>query len=142
MSSCGWFPLNPKQIGDWLDRHPEALPNSLADIVRLPVAFRRIMVGRVSPEVRVRLWREHLQTFLRSDSPLSETQRELVVSSISRLSELLAAPGPNPGLNEWERQIAAVFSRPEAAHVFGMLGPPEPPEGLPLPPDALPGPAT
>lgn len=67
MSSCGWFPLNPKQIAEWLDRHPEALPQSLDDIGRFPVAFRRIMVGRVSPEVRVRLWRDQLETFLRPD---------------------------------------------------------------------------
>jgi hypothetical protein len=138
MSSCGWFPLNPKQIAEWLDRHPEALPQSLDDIVRFPVAFRRLMVGRVTPEVRVRLWREHLTTFLHPGSALNRAQQELVVNSISRLPLLLAAPGPNPVLTEWERQIAAVFSRREAALVFGMLGPPEPPEGIPLPSDALP----
>jgi hypothetical protein len=138
MSSCGWFPLSPKQIGEWLDRHPEALPQCLDDIVQFPVAFRRLMVARVSPEVRVRLWREHLESYLRPDSPLSAAQRQLVVNSISRLPLLLAAPGPNPVLTEWERQIAAVFSRREAALVFGMLGPPEPPEGIPLPSDALP----
>ena len=142
MSSCGWFPLSPKQIGEWLDRHPEALPRCLDDIVRFPVAFRRVMINRVSPEVRVRLWRAHLETFLRPSSPLNQSQQEVVINSISRLPELLAAPGPNPVLLEWERQIAAVFSRPEAALMFGMIGPPEPPEGIPLPADALPAPST
>lgn len=137
MSSCGWLPLDAKHIGEWLDRHPEAQPHSLDDIVRFPVAFRRIMVGRLSQDVRVRLWREHLATFLRPESPLTESQRQLLADSISRLSELLAAPGPNPVPTERERQMAAVFSRQEAALVFGTLGPPEPPEGIPLPADAL-----
>ena len=138
MSSCGWSPLSPKQIADWLDRHPDALPRNLDDLVAFPMAFRRVMVSRVSPDVRVRLWREHLETFLTPDSPLNEPQRQLIVDSISRLPVLLASPGPNPVLLEWERQTASTFSRWEAALVFATLGPPEPPEGIPLPPDALP----
>ena len=141
MSSYGWFPLNRKQIREWLDRHPGALPQSLDEIARFPVAFRRVMINAVSAEVRVQLWQEHLETFLRPGSSLDEAQRRLVAISISRLPELLAAPGPSPVLIEWERQIAKAFSRPEAARVFGLIGPPEPPEGLPLPPDALPAPA-
>jgi len=141
MSNCGWFPLNPNQIREWLERHPESLPQSLDEIARFPVAFRHVMINAVSAQVRVQLWRQHLETFLRPGSPLNEAQRQLVAVSISRLPELLAAPGPNPVLIEWERQIAEIFSRSEAARVFGSIGPPEPPEGLPLPPDALPAPA-
>ena len=94
------------------------------------------MVSKVSPAVRVRLRHEHLETFLGRDSPLNGPQRQLIVDSISRLPVLLAAPGPNPVLLEWERQIASTFSRSEAAIVFATLGPPEPPEGLPLPAEA------
>lgn len=140
MSSCGWFPMSQQQIRDWLDRHPEALPQTLDELARFPVAFRRVMINAVAPEVRVRLWREHLETFLRPESVLNEPQRQLIAASIARLPDLLAAPAPNPVIIELERQIATVFSRPEAARVFALIGPPEPAEGLPLPPDALPAP--
>lgn len=141
MSSCGWFPMSQQEIRAWLHRHPEALPQTLDELARFPVAFRRVMINVVAPDVRVRLWREHLETFLRPESALSEPQRQMVAAAIPRLPDLLAAPAPNPVIVEWERQIAAVFSRPEAARVFALIGPPEPPEGLPLPPDALPAPA-
>lgn len=139
MSSCGWSPLSNQQIRAWLDRHPEALPRRLADLVAYPVSFRRVMVNAVSPEVRVALWREHLESFLVADSPLNVPQKEFVAATIPRLSELFAAPAPNPVIVEWERTMADVFPRQDAARVFTSLGPPEPPEGLPLPPDAIPG---
>ena len=138
MSSCDWSPLSPKQIRAWLERHPEAVPRTLADISRFPMAFRRVMVNTVTPEVRWRLWREHLGTFLEPGSSLNEGQRKFVAETIPRLPGLFAAPAPNPVIVEWERQMATHFSRQEAAHVFAELGPPEPPEGIPLPPDALP----
>jgi hypothetical protein len=133
--------MSQQEIRAWLDRHPDALPQTLDELARFPVAFRRVLINAVTPDVRVRLWREHLETFLRSESVLSEPQRRMVAAAIPRLPDLLAAPAPNPVIIEWERQIATVFSRPEAARVFALIGPPEPPEGLPLPPDAFPAPA-
>ena len=129
--------MSQQQIRSWLNRHPEALPRSLSDLARFPMAFRRVMISEVTPEIRCRLWREHLETFLDPQSTLTDPQREAVGATIPRLSELLAAPAPNPVIIEWERQMALVFSRPEAALVFMLIGPPEPPEGIPLPPDAL-----
>ena len=64
---------SPKQIAEWLHRHLEALPRNLDDLVAFPMAFRRAMASRVSPDVRVCLWREHLETFLAPGSPLNET---------------------------------------------------------------------
>jgi hypothetical protein len=141
MSSCGWSPLSPKQIRAWLGNHPEALPRALDDLARFPMAFRRVMINAVTPEVRLRLWREHLETFLGPESTLPEPQRQAVVATIPRLPELFATPAPNPAMVQWERQMVALFSQVEAARVFGSIGPPEPPEGIPLPPDALVPPA-
>ncbi len=137
MSSCEWFPMSWRQISDWLDRHPEAMPNELADLVRFPMAFRRVMVNRVSRETRVLLWRQHLEWFLGPASPLSEPQQRMIAAWIPRLPELLAAPAPNPIMTEFEREAANVFSRIEAASIFTQLGPPEPPDGIALPADAL-----
>jgi hypothetical protein len=138
MSSCGWFPLGPREIRAWLERHPEALPHKLADLARFPVPFRSIMVNAVAPDVRVALWREHLESFLGDSSLLTETQQSFILQTIPELSDILATPAPNPVIVEWERRMAAVFAREDAARIFGLIGPPEPPEGIPLPPDALP----
>jgi hypothetical protein len=58
MSSCDWSPLNPRQIREWIAQHPDALPHSLNELSRFPMAFRRIMVNMIAPEVRNRLWRQ------------------------------------------------------------------------------------
>jgi hypothetical protein len=129
------------QIRAWLARHPEAMPRRLDDLARFPMAFRRVMMTQVTPDVRLRLWREHLETFLQAGSALTEPQRRMVEMTIPKLPELLAAPAPNPVMSEWEARAATFFSREEAARVFMLIGPPEPPEGIPLPPDAMPAPA-
>jgi len=141
MSNCGWFPLSHRDIRAWIERHPEALPRTLVELAAFPVPFRRIMVNVVAPEVRVALWREQLESFLLPASGLSEKQREFVRATIPKLGELMGAPAPNPTILAWEQQMAQVFSRQEAGSIFALIGPPEPPEGIPLPPDALPSPA-
>jgi hypothetical protein len=136
MSSCGWFPMRPDEIRAWVEQHPEALPRTVNDLGRFPMAFRRVMMTMVSPDVRLQLWREHLETFLSPESTLTPNQRELVVTTIQELPRLFAAaPAPNPVMTEWERGIAVAFSRQEAGRVFMLIGPPEPPEGIPLPHD-------
>jgi hypothetical protein len=127
------------QIRDWLDRHPEALPRTLADLARYPMEFRRVMVNVVAPETRAGLWREHFESFLQPDSSLTEPQRQLLRETIPHLPQLLAAPAPNPTMSEWEQRVAAVFTRQEAARLFMSIGPLEPPDGIPLPPSAVPG---
>ena len=141
MSSCEWFPMSQQQIRAWLDRHPDALPQTLEDLNRFPMAFRRVMLHAVAPEIRLRLWREHLETFLGPGSTLTASQRQLVAATIERLPELFASRPPNPAMTEWEREAGNVFSRHEAARVFMAIGRPEPQGGIPLPPDALPAPA-
>ena len=142
MSSCGWFPMRPDEIRAWVEQHPDALPRTVSDLGRFPMAFRRVMLTMVSPEVRLQLWREHLETFLGPDSTLTPDQRGLVAATIPELPRLFAAaPAPNPVMSEWERGIAATFSRQDAGRVFMLIGPPEPPEGIPLPDDVQRAPA-
>lgn len=38
---------------------------------------------------------------------------------------------------ELERRMRELLTREQAGRMFGILGPPEPPEGLPLPVDAF-----
>ncbi|MEP6493392.1 MAG: hypothetical protein ABJF01_11985 [bacterium] len=136
MSSCGWFPLSYEQIVAWVEHHRNDLPRTLAELSRFPSAFRKVIVNSVDRDVRVSLWREHLESFLNADSPLNDEQRVFVRESIDLLPVLFTPPFPNATMVEWEQRASRLFTKPLAPLVFGMVGPPEPPEGLPLPPDA------
>jgi hypothetical protein len=139
MGSCGWFPLSHQQIRAWLDKHPEAMPRTVEDLGRYPMAFRRVMMALVTPEVRLSLWQQHLETFLRPDAGLTEAQRQVLETAVPELPAIFAAgQAPNPVMADFERRMSAVFSREEAGRIFMLIGPPEPPEGIPLPADALP----
>lgn len=141
MGTCDWFPMSRAEIRAWVTRHPEALPRTAHDLAAYPMAFRSVMVAMVPLDVRLKLWREHLESFLGPQSQLNATQRAFVKSTIPELPQLFGAPAPNPTILAWERRMATAFSRQEAAKLFKEIGPPEPPGGVPLPPDALPAPA-
>jgi hypothetical protein len=135
MASCEWYPSWRSEIQAWIREHPERLPRTWSDLGRFPMIVRRVLINEVGPELRLQLWREHLETFLRPEAGLTQSQRDMVVLTIPELPTLLAAPAPNPTMLEFERRIATVFSRPEAGRIFAHLGPPEPPEGIPFPSD-------
>ena len=135
MSSCGWFPLSHAEILAWVERHRDELPRTLNELAVFPVPFRKVIVNYVDHEARLSLWREHIQSFLTDDS-LTADQRAFLIETDTVLPSLFAAPAPNPTIIEWEQRLRQVFSRQQAGLMFGMVGPPEPPGGLPLPPDA------
>jgi hypothetical protein len=136
--SCGWFPMRRDEIVDWVKAHERELPTTLAELAAFPVPFRKVIVTSISPALRTTFWGEHLATFVSDESDLSPEQKAFVSASSIQLPALLANPAPNPTMSAWEADAARLFARPEMARIFGTLGPPEPPEGLPLPPGAHP----
>jgi hypothetical protein len=136
MGSCGWFPLPYDEIVSWVEEHRDTLPTTLAELATFPVAFRRVIVNAVSPEQRTRFWQEHLATFLAPDAGLTQEQCALVAETIPLLPDIFGSPLPEAQakMRPLEQRMSQAFSRPQCAAIFGMVGPPEPPEGLPLPP--------
>lgn len=141
--SCGWFPLGWDEIQAWVARHRGELPRTLEELARYPIPFRKAIAAAVGPERRAALWHEHLETFLAPDAELTAPQRELVRDAIAEFPVIFGGER-----SEGERRMRALedrmrvlITREQAHRIFGTLGPPEPPEGLPLPPDALPTPA-
>jgi len=133
--SCGWIPLRHDEILQWVEEHREALPTTIAELAVFPVAFRRVIVNFVPHEQRTRFWQEHLESFLRPQSALSAEQRTFVESTISALPHVFGSPLPEAQqrIRSMEEGMRGLFTRQEAAAMFGMVGPAEPPEGLPLP---------
>lgn len=134
--SCGWFPLPYDEIVAWVESHADELPTTLAELSVYPTAFRRVIVNFVSPERRTSFWQEHLRTFLGPDSTLNADQRALVEETIERLPDIFASSQVEgqAKMRPLEDRMRVLFARDQAAAMFAMVGPPEPPEGLPLPP--------
>ena len=133
--SCGWFPLPHEEIVAWVEAHADALPRTLGELSAFPIAFRRIIVNYVSAEQRTMFWQEHLRTFLGPDSTLTEEQRVFVEEAIGKLPDIFASPlaEAQSKMRPLEDRMRGLFAREQAAAMFGTVGPPEPPEGLPLP---------
>jgi hypothetical protein len=140
MGSCGWFPLRPDQIKAWVDAHKHELPTTLAELSRLPIPFRKVIVNSVSPERRTAFWREHLDNFLAEGASLSAAQRELVTDAIAELPAIFGGTRVEgqEHMRALEVRMRELLSQEQAIAMFGTVGPPEPPEGLPIPPDAWP----
>jgi hypothetical protein len=139
--SCGWFPMKHGEIAAWVEAHRDSLPQTLAELSEFPIAFRKVIVNMVSPELRTSLWREHLGTFIGPQSALSPEQQELVRDAQDQLPELFGGSQANfeTRAKALEDRMRLLITPQQAAQIFGTLGPPEPPEGLPLPADAHPG---
>jgi hypothetical protein len=123
------------EIHAWVEAHRASLPRSLEQLARYPVAYRAAIVRALPAPARVAVWREHFASFLGPGSPLSAPQRAFVQEALGDLPTLMAddlAAAQARG-RELEERMAPLFSRWEAGRVFGTLGPPEPPGGLPAP---------
>lgn len=138
--SCSWFPLGSNEIQAWVARHAHELPRSLEGLARYPIPFRTAIAAAVGPERCSALWIEHLGTFLGPESELTEPQRDLVRDAIGELPVIVGADRPEGErrMRALENRMRVLITQEQAHRIFGTLGPPEPPEGLPLPPDALP----
>jgi len=138
--SCGWFPMKYDEIVAWVEAHRDALPTTLAELSAFPVPFRKVIVNSVSPEARTAFWREHLTSFVGPDSALTPEQQALVRDTIADLPPMFSGSRADfeTRAKAFENRARDLFSRRQAAEMFGMVGPPEPPEGLPLPVDARP----
>jgi len=138
--SCEWFPLRPAQGAAWVEAHRDRLPQTLDELARLPMPFRRAIVNTVPPAVRTALWREHLASFVGPGSALTPEQQAFVRETIVELPVIFDGPDGvgHERARRLEARMAELLTRQQAARIFATLGPPEPPGGLPLPPDAAP----
>jgi hypothetical protein len=138
--SCGWFPMKHDEIVAWVEAHRDTLPQNLAELSTFPIAFRTVIVNKVSPELRMSLWREHLNTFIAPDSTLTADQQTLVRDAIEELPVLFGTSRTvfETRAKALEDRMRDLISRQQAVEMFGTVGPPEPPGGLPLPADAQP----
>ena len=127
--------MEHEEIVAWVKAHAEVLSADLDTIGRLPMPFRKVIVKMVSEERHLALWQEHLAAASAADPTLTAEQRAFVAESAAALPEIFRSKSAN---DDWERRTAGMFMPAQEHSIFATLGPPEPPGGLPLPPDAKP----
>ena len=136
MGACSWFPLGYDEILAWVEQHRDALPTTLTELSTFPVPFRRVIVNYVPHDQRTNFWQEHLRTFLEPSAGLTAEQHAFVDETIPLLPGIFASPleEAQEQMRPLEQRMGQLFARSQCAAMFGMVGPAEPPEGLPLPP--------
>src|SRR5687768_278387 len=82
---CSWFPLRPDEIRAWIEAHRHELPQTLPELSRFPIPFRKAIVRVLPSEVRIALWRDHLTSFIGPGSALTADQQALVRDAIAEL---------------------------------------------------------
>jgi hypothetical protein len=138
--SCGWFPMSREEIDDWVKAHRDDLPKNLAELSSYPIPFRKAILSAVAPNVRVDFWREHLLTFLQPSTDLAPDQQDLVRDAIEELPAIFGGTlkAGRARASVLEDRMRRLITPRQAREMFGTIGPPEPPGGLPLPSDAQP----
>jgi len=136
--SCEWFPLSYDQIKAWVEAHASDLPRTLAELSAFPIAFRRVIVAVATPERRIAFWREQYEDVLARDLTLDPEQRAVIADAIALLPMMWLGDriDAEPHVRALMDRAHRSFEREQATRIFYRLGPPEPPEGLPLPTDA------
>jgi hypothetical protein len=105
----------------WVEQHADALPATAAAFEALSPVHQRYTFNALAPEIKSHIWRERLAGVL-SARQLSLAQRALVTEGISIFSpEFYRFRQTVP--EEWREQVAAAFSRADAATIFETLGP-------------------
>ena len=134
--------MKREEIAAWVESHRDSLPTTLAELSRFPIPFRVAIVNSVSPAVRTALWREHLETFVGPDTRFTFEQQQFIRETIYALPAMFGGTRDDflVRAKEFEARMKLLFSRQQAYAMFGMVGPPEPEGGLPLPADARPAP--
>ena len=125
--SCRYNPIIA-----WVEAHRDSLPQTLDELSRYPIAYRRVIQGRVPADVRLGFWRDHLESFLGASSDLNAEQQAFVREVLGQLHDIFLAEDVDgqARAKEFESRMPQFFSREQAHRIFGLLGPPEPPGGL------------
>jgi hypothetical protein len=112
---------------NWVAVNKRHLPNSLAEIDKLPTLYRKAAYRYLTPEARVRIWREKLESYLTPSSTLTSEQRQLVQHVIGELN-LLATDSTGKLAHETidsehlDQRLVEAFGRDKYRAIFVTIG--------------------
>jgi hypothetical protein len=121
---------NPQQaIANWVAALSPAQLQGAGDAVQaFPFQYRKAILGALPPEVRSRIWRRHIATYIQNQAELTSDAVDLLQSAIA-----LATPAALSAPDDDTRsaiaiaggQIQALLGRDTADFLLFRLGPPD-----------------
>lgn len=105
----------------WMQSFKGRLPNTLEELSQLTRRQRKHVFNQLPPQVKARLWREHLSGFLSSQRGLSREQIEFVKRNIDSITpELYLGAGRFKSAHEaWAHDEHHRLMRQEGERLFG-----------------------
>jgi hypothetical protein len=86
-------PMHVK-ASEWAEHNRLTLPQHLSELATYPVSYRRAAFKLYSPELRAKMWREHLSRVV-AERPLNSDQQQIVEDLIATLTpELYTRENP------------------------------------------------
>ncbi|MFC9433698.1 bacteriocin fulvocin C-related protein [Nocardia sp. NPDC057030] len=113
----------------WVHANRARLPQTYAGIAAYPVSYRRAIFQSVEPEVRSRLWVEHLRQYRSVRSTLTPRQQDILDRAVilAGRESTFAEQGADDlrHVDEMHQAAVAELGEHEAYRALGMLGPAE-----------------
>ncbi len=113
----------------WVETNRERLPQSYAEVVEHPIAYRKAIFNASSATTKGRLWVEHLKQYGATHPDLSDDQQRVLRHAMDVLgNESLYVPPSPPErdrmLEDLRGEVTTAFGG-ETQTLIATLGPPE-----------------
>jgi len=108
-----------EEAREWVAEHATSLPQTLGELEKFSMAYRRQIHAALPAAVRAALWREHFSRFLGEGSTLSAEQQAFVREISDRADDFVSRRALEGEVRE---KMLALFPLQEAARIFASLG--------------------
>ncbi|SDK44494.1 hypothetical protein SAMN04487820_10810 [Actinopolyspora mzabensis] len=112
----------------WAETNANNLPARYDELVGYPMAYRRAIYAKSSPERKARFWSDHLKRYRTENPDLSTEQRE----ALDEAEAIAANPvnfipenAPTRAVENVDRKMRNAFGTDEAGRAIATLGPAE-----------------
>ncbi|GAA2805045.1 bacteriocin fulvocin C-related protein [Saccharopolyspora taberi] len=120
---------NGDDPSSWVEANKDRLPQSYAEVVERPMAYRKAIFSASSAATKGRLWVEHLQQYSATHPDLPDDQERVLRHAMDVLGNesLYAQPSPperDQVLEDLRAEVNAAFGE-ETQALIATLGPPD-----------------
>lgn len=114
----------------WVAANKDRLPATYTSFTRHTMPYRRAIYDELAPNIKSRLWTDHLAQFRRSHPNMSAKQREVLAALEAHVSNEDTFRAPTGSAEKdggrLGSEIMDAFGRNEAIALVGTLGPTDP----------------
>jgi len=111
-----------KVAAEWVKANGPRLPATLAELSRLPIAYRKAVVSSLPVEKRGDLWRQHFATFLTPASGLTAEQRAMIQRVGNGYEHFASTDSGAAELKALAPRIHELFTKDLGHKIFETLG--------------------